>query len=460
MGRRFDFFGDNALGYNSRDPEVLLAGPAGSGKTLVWLCKVLTLCGKYPGSRVLVVRKTRESLTESVLVTWERDVLGPHHPVLTRNPTLRRVRQAYTFANGSAVVVGGLDKPDKVLSSEWDMIYVPEATDVTLVDWETLGGRLRAGVVPFQQLAADCNPTTPTHWLFRRQAGGALRMFSSTHRDNPRYWDRAAGEWTPAGRAYLARLGAMTGARRARFLDGKWQAAEGLVYDGYDPKAHLLPAGWTPPPHWRRLWAIDWGFSNPICLQFWAVDGDGRAYLYREFYHTQTRVEQLARWAVAEMEAGREPRPEAVVCDHDPECQATFEKYSGLSLELADKADKDGGIEEVQARFDRAADGRPRLFIVDDCRANAVDQSLLDAGKPSCTQEELLGYVWDTRDPARPKDIPLDKDNHGMDSMRYMMKHLANRDGSGADCYGAPAGAPPIDNLPGSTWSGRPEGKW
>ena len=90
--RGFSFYGDNAKAYNSREPEVLLAGAAGTGKSLAWLVKILTLCDKYPGARVLIVRKTRESLTESTLVTWERDVLGPQHPVLTKSPTLRRVR--------------------------------------------------------------------------------------------------------------------------------------------------------------------------------------------------------------------------------------------------------------------------------------------------------------------------------------------------------------------------------
>lgn len=114
------------------------------------------MCRKYPGARALVVRKTRESLTETVLVTWERDVLGPDHPILTSRPSLRRVRQSYQFPNASVVVLGGMDKPDKVLSSEWDLVYVPEATELDLVDWETLGGRLRAGAVPYQQIIADC----------------------------------------------------------------------------------------------------------------------------------------------------------------------------------------------------------------------------------------------------------------------------------------------------------------
>mgnify|MGYP000075330077 CR=1 FL=1 len=84
--------------------------------------------------------------------------------------------------------------------------------------------------------------------MYKRAGVGKLSLIATTHRDNPRFWDRAAGDYTDAGRRYVVdRLGALTGARRKRFLEGIWAAAEGLVYDGYDPGTHLLPHGWTPP---------------------------------------------------------------------------------------------------------------------------------------------------------------------------------------------------------------------
>ena len=115
------------------------------------------------------------------------------------------VRQSYTFANASTVIVGGIDKPGKILSSEYDLIYAPEATDLSVEDWETLGGRLRAGAVPYQQIIADCNPTTPHFWLYKRCLSGGCLLVPTTHKDNPRYYDRATGEWTAAGKQYLAR---------------------------------------------------------------------------------------------------------------------------------------------------------------------------------------------------------------------------------------------------------------
>lgn len=449
--RRFDLYGGNSLAYNSREPEVLLAGAAGTGKTAAWLAKTLTIVDKYPGARCLIVRKTRESLTESVLVTWERDILGPAHPVLLKNPTLRRVRQAYAFPNSSVVVVGGMDKPDKVLSSEWDFIYCPEATDFTLVDWETLGGRLRAGRVPFQQLAGDCNPGSPHHWLYQRQEAGLLRMYTSRHRDNPRFWDRQAEDWTPDGATYLSRLRLMSGARRKRFLEGVWAVAEGLVY-AYDPERHELPRDWKPDASWARVWGIDWGKRSPSVLQLWAVDPDGRMYLYREVFKTRQRPDLLGEWAKEEISSGRERHPHGIVCDHDEESKRLFEVAIGLHLTNADKADRDKGIEEMQARFDVQEDGRPRIFFSPLARCHDADQLLVEEGRPTSTLGELAGYVYDKK---FLKDEPIAENDHGMDaarySCRYVNKHFPSpASKAGADAYSKPkARAPGVDHRTG-----------
>lgn len=426
---RLDFFGENARAYNSRAPEILLAGPAGTGKSLALLAKCLTLLGKYPGCRGLFLRGTRASLTQSGLVTWEEKVLGPGHPVLTRRPVTRRVRQSYGFANGSEFVTAGLDDPGKTLSSEYDFVYIQEATEegVTLAKYETLLRCLRNARMPFTQVMADCNPTTPTHWLYRRQQAGALAMFSSTHRDNPAFWDRERSDWTAAGRDYLGTLGRMSGARRNRFLRGLWVAAEGLVYDGYDAATHLLPAGWTPPSHWRRVWSIDWGFRDPLVLLFWAVDESNRMHLYREFYRSNVRVEAVAKWCQELISSGREPKPWQVVADHDPENSATFTAHAGVYCAPADKTDRDKGLQETQGRFDVRADGRPMILFRPDSRCHDADSTLEGEGRPTSLLEEIVGYTWDTSKPDRPKDEPIAHSDHAMDAMRYAVRAVPIR---------------------------------
>src|SRR5262249_8274166 len=93
-------------------PEVLLSGPAGTGKSLACLAKMHALAQAHPGFRGLIVRKTRESLTESTLVTFERDVLlpCPRYSYLAGGAN-RQTRHAYRYPNGSEIIISGLPVP-------------------------------------------------------------------------------------------------------------------------------------------------------------------------------------------------------------------------------------------------------------------------------------------------------------------------------------------------------------
>jgi hypothetical protein len=145
-----------------------------------------------------------------------------------------------------------------------------------------------------------------------------------------------------------------------------------------------------------------------MVLQFWAKDGDGRMYLYRELYQTERLVEDVAAWAAKEIEEKREPRPQAIVCDHDPTNAASFTRHSRLHCTMADKADMRKGIQQVQSRLRIQKDGRARLYITQGALTHAPDAKLRAKGKPTSTIEEMRSYVWNPR-----KDCPEDANNHG-----------------------------------------------
>lgn len=435
--------------FGRRDPEVLMAGAAGTGKSLACLFKVHFLALNNPGARFLVVRKTLVSLTTTGLVTYRQHVanvsLKAGHVKWFGGS--RQEPAAYRYSNGAALVVGGMDDPDKIMSSEYDVAYVQEATDLNLDEWEKITTRLRSGVLSYQQLIADCNPSHPGHWLRRRCDAGLTAELLSKHEDNPVYFNRD-GTMTEAGTAYMDKLDRLTGVRYLRLRKGVWAAAEGVVYEDYDSSLHLIDP-FKIPDHWTRWWVCDFGFTNPFVLQWWAEDPDGRLYMYREIYHTKRLVEDHAKTILravtallpghTEREDGdvqkeiadgyrvwTEPRPRAVICDHDAEDRATLEKHLGMSTSAAHKSVSDG-VQAAQARFKRAADGKPRIYFVRDCRVE-LDPELVSAVKPTCTVEEIPGYIWPPGTPRTkdkpPAEAPLKKDDHGMDDMRYIVAEL------------------------------------
>jgi phage terminase large subunit len=414
-----------------RAGEVVLSGPAGTGKSRACLEYLNYLAMEYPGCRLLMLRKTRRSLTESGMTTFKskvaHDALGIEWNTTT---------QQYRYPNGSILAVGGMDKPGKIMSSEWDIIYVQEATELGEAEWEACTTRLRNGVVPWQQIIADCNPDAPTHWLKRRAESGKVAMLESRHEDNPALWDDRQCLWTEQGASYIQVLNELTGVRKDRLLHGRWAAAEGMVYEMWDRRLHIRPRfertpmnlRGDPPREWPRYLSIDFGFSHPFVCLWWAQDPDGRLWCYREIYRTQRLVEdhakdikRLSRWD----QKNGDPMPRLVICDHDAEGRAVLERHLGLMTLAANKKVRDG-IQAVASRLRPSADGSPRLlFLQDTVEPHDIDLSLRDRKHPTCSVEEFESYVWARSSDGSYKEEPEKEYDHAMDAMRYM---VADRD--------------------------------
>src|SRR5688572_3221305 len=113
-------------------------------------------------------------------------------------------------------------------------------------------------------------------------------------------------------------------------------------------------------------------------------------------------------------------RPTMIVCDHDAEDRATIERHlPGYMTKAATKSVADG-IQEVAERLRPAGDGKPRLYIKRNARAHPADTYLVEAKFPTCTEEEVPGYVWDTGNGLNPKETPVKAHDHGCDAMRYV----------------------------------------
>lgn len=408
--------------FKRKDDEVLLSGPAGTGKSRAALEKLHMVALRNPQMRGLIVRKTAVSLGSTALVTW-REHVAPEAlatGIVEYYGGSQEEPPQYRYENGSKIMIGGMDKPTKIMSSEYDMAYVQEAIELTPNDWEAITTRLRNGRLSYQQLLADTNPDAPHHWLKRRADAGQTVMLESRHEDNPVLFDDN-GQMTKRGAAYLAKLDRLTGPRYYRLRKGLWVSAEGIVFESYDPLLHLVPR-FEIPIDWPRYWVVDFGYTNPFVLQCWAQDPDGRLYRYREIYHTKRLVVDHAEKILSIVRPNGhdwlEPAPVAIICDHDAEDRATLERALGRGTVAATKTVSDG-LQAVEQRWKPAGDGKPRLFLMRDSLVEK-DQELEDLGKPTCSEEEIVGYVWDTS-AGKVKENPVKVNDHGMDTIRYVV---------------------------------------
>lgn len=440
--------------FKRKDDELLVSGPAGTGKSRACLEKLHAVCMRTADVRGLIVRKTATSLTNTALVTFREHVAKEAlevGDVVWFGGSGERP-PGYIYANGSTINVGGMDKPDKIMSSEYDIVYVQESTELKEEDWDAISSRMRNGRISFQQIIADCNPSHPKHWLKQRCERGDTVMLNSRHEENPRYFDEH-GHVTEEGRAYIGRLDKLTGVRKARLRDGLWVSAEGVIYEGWNEEIHHIdrfPIPWD----WPRFWVIDFGFRHPFVCQWWAEDPDGRLYMYREIYmtgkltedHAQTILANVTRHTGRTDSEGRprelgtkplgllqdiddgllrwtEPEPFDVICDHDAEDRATLEKYLGRATSAAHKTVLDG-IQAVQARLRVGRDGKPGIALLRDSLVEE-DLELKERLRPTRTADEFPAYVWDQKDGPNKKERPVKEFDDGMDTLRYI---VADRD--------------------------------
>lgn len=433
--------------FEAREEEVLISGPAGTGKSRACLEKIYMVCLMTPNVRALILRKTLRSLGSTALVTWRNFVIKEAletGTVVYYGGSSQEAPQ-YRFKNGSTVTIGGLDNPVRIMSSEYDIVYVQEATEITLEDLELIKTRLRNWRISFQQLIMDCNPAGDKHWLKLRCNDGLCRMIESRHEDNPRLFDED-GNVTAQGAKYIQILDNLTGVRHKRLRLGLWVSAEGIIYEEFDPATHVLPWDFDEegnrlplPADWPRYWVIDFGYVHPFVLKCYAEDPeDGALYMYREIYYTGRTVEEHAaqimslvtrvreeKWydhfnkteRVKKIVEWIEPKPTAIICDWDAEGRRTFERATGLGTSPAIKYVYEG-INAHKQRLKGNENG-PLFFLMEDA---LVERDPVQAEKllPTCTKDEYASYVWKVTADGRTQDEPVKRDDDGIDCDRYM----------------------------------------
>jgi len=436
------------------DQEILLEGPAGVGKTRCLLELVHYRAETYPRSRYLLARKARSSMSQSILVTLERDVIPAGHESMARNTT-RTHRQFYKYANGSEVVIGGLDDIQKTFSSEYDMICIFEAIECSEADWEFLHRCLRNNMIPhpekpgtyLTQAIADTNPGAESHWLNRRANAGKMTRLKAVFADNPTI--------TPEYRQILKN---MTGIRRDRMYLGRWVSAEGQIWENFNSDTHVLAGKlarhdvtrrWLlNVDSWERVVELKWffagvdhGFRAPGVMQVYGVDDKRNAYLVHETY----MVGKNTDWWAAEAERLRKEFDiKRFVCDPaEPDTIDLFNNRMGMvgGFWIAIGANNDFlmGSNVVRERLEKDT-----LFFLADCQFTGgmrhdevepgPDPLRIERRKPVSLIEEIPSYNYKEAKPGMltREEPATDSEDHGCDACRYAMVWLDGTDWSPA----------------------------
>ena len=406
--KKLEFRGGNLELQTCKDYEVVLEGPADTGKTIAALNFINNMAWEHPNSQIAMVRKTFRSMAGTVVQTFHNNIL-PYPPTDTRCPIKvyggTKKPERYLYPNGSTIWLGGMDNPDKVLSAERDIIYVNQCEELSLPDWEVLMTRCtgRAGNMPDPMMLGDMNPAHPTHWLYGREKSKSTKFVSVTHRDNPDLYTDA-GEITPQGEKRLERLSRLTGDRKLRLFHGIRAFPEGAIYSVYNEEKHKVQA-FTPDPLWPRFVGID-PFGAYIASVWLAWDSRTNVLnVYREYYEPFGKTTANHVGDILERSQGE-----------------TIFAWAG------------GGPSERQARADFMGAGIPLLAPPVTEVWAGIDRviQLMREFKlvihDSCPQliSEIGGYRRKMKD-GNPTEAIEDKDTfHLLDALRYIVTYLTD----------------------------------
>ena len=220
--------------------HILLFGGSRSGKTTVLVMAIIWRAVRYRGSRHLICRYRAKDARSSVL----RETLLPGLNKTIGNKAYHYLahESMVTLANGSEIWIGGLgdrEQADKILGHEYNTIYFNEISQLSYAAVTTAYSRLAMRVPGCRNLFLyDCNPGSPLHWAYKIFVL-KKQFLTGEALEKPELY--ASMMLNPAdNREHLSEdyisdiLDALPEKQKARFRDGLWVKAEGVIYDKFD----------------------------------------------------------------------------------------------------------------------------------------------------------------------------------------------------------------------------------
>lgn len=370
---------------------VAYGGARGGGKSWAVREKAKRLAIKWPGIKILIIRKTYNDLRENHINPLIKDLPNKYVPY-------REIDKSFVFPNGSRIKCSYFANDNDALQyqgQEFDVIFLEEATQFSMTVFDTLKACLR-GANPFpKRMYLTCNPDGIGFMWVKRlfvtrdylpNENPDDYMFIQALVDD----NMALVEQNPD---YLAQLESLPEDMRMRWRFGSWDYALGQYFDEFRRDKHVIKP-FTIPDEWRRYRAIDYGLDGLACLWI-AVSPERRCYVYREYFKSNQRIEEVARGI-----NGMTPSNENIYITLAPPDMWGRSQESGRR-----KADMfyDDGLQVTKSSNDREAgwlsikelladgpDGAPRLQIFDTCTKliNDLPSLIRDAKKPTdCSKE-------------------------------------------------------------------------
>ena len=399
--------------------EICAEGPARTSKTLRNLRKLLALHFRHEGFMSCIVRTNSVDLDDTIRYDLRNTLLkyqldDPRSPIQqsggpTRFHTLR--------INGGEMRLGGMNRPGRILGTEYDAIMLSELSQFTEEQYQMLKTRCSGsagnwrdanGDVMFQ-ISCDTNPDVPDSWMYQRETEGLLKFIKFGFQDNPYFF--RGGRWSRIGKTTVEELDrGLTGIFHDRYFKGLRRAPEGMVFDLADSDIiEELP----DMSRWLHYNAMDFGMSAPsVCLWIAENPQTEEVVVYREWRHTQKTSIEMGH----EVRTLRQVNGERIlgtVIDNDEEKRKLLLTHCRIHAEVTEKGP--GSVFHRTLLVQEALKEK-KLKFYRHLRCNA-DSELIRNKKPlDVIQEIRLAHFPKN---AKANENPVKGNDHGLDALGY-----------------------------------------
>ena len=190
-----------------------------------------------------------------------------------------------------------------------------------------------------------------------------------------------------------------------RYILGLWSAAEGVIYDMFDPEKHVknIKEFFQVLINGNRYVSCDYGTQNATVFLLWNKGIDGKWYCIREYYYS-----------------GREKGKQKTDAEYADDLENWLDKMEIRAII----------VDPAAASF--IAELRKRGFKIIKAKNDVEDGIRLVATKlnlqkivfsTTCinTIKEFASYIWDKKAAENGEDKPVKQYDHAMDAVRYFV---------------------------------------
>ncbi|MCM1220263.1 MAG: PBSX family phage terminase large subunit [Lachnospiraceae bacterium] len=374
----------------------IMYGSVRSSKTVNSTVRWIDYMLSGPEGDLAMFGKTTATLQRNVLNDLF-DIVGPaNYKWLNRQQGELRIfnRRVYTFGANNE------DAESKIRGATFAGALCDEVNLYPQSVFNQLMARLSvAGAMCF----ANCNPDSPYHWF-------NTDYILNEDITDKKVWKFLMDDNLSLDPDYVRSLKQMyKGVWYDRMINGDWVAAEGRVYDMYEPKKHkidtnaaILKSG-VAPAAIRWFVGCDYGTSTVMSWGLYAKLPDGTVYKVREYYWDAPKqqfqktdsqfADEFVRWLSGII-------PAAVYVDPSAASWKLELMRRGFRVLNADN-DVLNGVRYVGSQL-----SLDRFFIDQTC---------------TNTDLEYVSYAWDPAAQLKGIDKPLKVHDHACDTDRYAL---------------------------------------